>query len=105
MGITAFKSGVTEFSITDGNTDHTPFKIEKTGGNFASSGIIIETNGNVSFTGNIIGGDIDLSNEDRDPNEVDGTRGSWSIQEGAENVFMINRNTGKKYKILLDEVE
>ena len=105
MGITAFKSGVTEFSITDGNTSHTPFKIEKTGGNFASSGIIIETNGNVSFTGNIIGGDIDLSNEDRDPNEVDGTQGSWSIQEGDDNLFLINRNSGEKYKFVLDKVE
>ena len=61
--------------------------------------------GDVKIVGNLSGGDINLSNEDRDPNEVDGTRGSWSIQEGAENVFMINRNTGKKYKILLDEVE
>jgi len=51
-------------------------------------------------------GDINLSNEKSEtPNEVDGTRGSWTIQEGDENLFVINRNTGKKYKILLGEVE
>ena len=51
-------------------------------------------------------GDINLSNEKSEkPNEVDGTRGSWTIQEGDENLFVINRNTGKKYKMLLGEVE
>ena len=38
------------------------------------------------------------------PNEVDGTRGSWTIQEGANNLFLINRNTGEKYKFMLDKI-
>ena len=40
-----------------------------------------------------------------DPNEVDGTQGSWSIQEGDEYLFVINRNTGEKYEIMLNKVE
>ena len=55
--------------------------------------------------GSIIAGDIDLSNEDREPNEVDGTQGSWSIQEGDENLFSINRNTNEKYKFVLEKIE
>ena len=50
--------------------------------------------------------DLNLSNELRgDPNEVDGTRGSWTIQEGVEDLFLINRNTGEKYKFVLDKVK
>jgi hypothetical protein len=37
-------------------------------------------------------------------NDVDGTCGSWTLQEGDENIFMLNNVTGKKYKISLTEV-
>ncbi len=48
--------------------------------------------------------DVNLSNENREkPNEIDGTRGSWTIQEGDENLFLINRNTGQKYEFVLKE--
>ncbi len=50
-------------------------------------------------------GDINLSNENRKPNEIDGTQGSWTIQEGDDNLFLINRNTGKKYSFVLKEIE
>ena len=50
-------------------------------------------------------GDMNLSNEDREPNEVDGTQGSWTIQEGDEDLFLINRKNGKKYKFMLKEVK
>ena len=48
---------------------------------------------------------MNLSNEDREPNEVDGTQGSWTIQEGDEDLFLINRKNGKKYKFMLKEVK
>lgn len=53
---------------------------------------------------NIYTNDLQLSNEGGDSNEIDGTTGSWTIQEGSDNLFIINRNTGKKYKFLLEEV-
>ena len=37
-------------------------------------------------------------------NEVDGTEGNWTMQEGADDLFLINRITGKKYKFNLTEV-
>jgi hypothetical protein len=49
-------------------------------------------------------GDMNLSNENRVGNEVDGTRGSYTIQEGEDDLFLINRRTGKKYTFLLKEV-
>jgi len=38
------------------------------------------------------------------PNSVDGTKGHWIFQEGSENIYIINNNNGKKYKIVLEEV-
>ena len=52
---------------------------------------------------NIYTTDLNLSNEGNQ-NEIDGTWGKWTIQEGEEDLFLINRRTGKKYKFLLDEV-
>ena len=34
---------------------------------------------------------------------MDGSEGHWTVQEGAD-VFLINRNTGKKYEFNLTEV-
>jgi len=50
-------------------------------------------------------GDINLNNTKTRDNEVDGTRGSWTIQEGEENLFILNRLNGKKYKFNLEEVK
>ena len=50
-------------------------------------------------------GDINLNNTKTRDNEVDGTRGSWTIQEGDNNLFILNRLNGKKYKFNLTEVK
>jgi hypothetical protein len=38
-------------------------------------------------------------------NDIDGTTGNWTIQEGEENLYIINNKNGKKYKFRLDEIE
>ena len=48
--------------------------------------------------------DLDLSNEGGQ-NDIDGTWGSYKIQEGKENLYLINRRNGKKYKFNLTEIE
>jgi len=52
---------------------------------------------------NIYSADLQLSNEGS-ANEVDGTWGQYTIQEGEEDLFLINRRNGKKYKFVLQEV-
>jgi hypothetical protein len=49
-------------------------------------------------------GDLNLNNTRHRKNEVDGTSGSWTIQEGDNNLFILNRINGKKYKFNLTEV-
>ena len=48
--------------------------------------------------------DLELSNKGSQ-NSVDGTWGDWTLQEGDNDIFMINNRTGKKFKINLTEVE
>ena len=50
-------------------------------------------------------GDINLNNTKTRDNEVDGTRGSWTIQEGENDLFILNRLNGKKYKFKLEEIK
>ena len=52
---------------------------------------------------NLFINDINLSNEGH-KNDVDGTWGSYTIQEGEESLFLINQRNGKKYKFVLQEV-
>ena len=47
--------------------------------------------------------DLNLSNEGG-ANDVDGTWGSYTIQEGVEDLFLINKRNGKKFKFLLEEI-
>ena len=55
---------------------------------------------------NVYTNDLQLSNmNSEDGNEVDGTKGKWTIQEGEEELFIINRLTGKKYAFMLREIE
>ena len=78
---------------------------------------LIETNGNVRPNlnnthdlgttslrwRNIYTNDLNLSNEGSS-NDVDGTWGHYTIQEGESDLFLINRRSGKKYKFNLTEV-
>ena len=52
---------------------------------------------------NIYSADLQLSNKGS-ANEVDGTWGDYTIQEGESDLFLINRRSGKKYKFNLTEV-
>jgi len=54
---------------------------------------------------NIYTGDLHLSNEAKsEGNSVDGTKGNWTIQEGADDLFIVNNKSGKKYKFKLEEI-
>ena len=53
---------------------------------------------------NVYSADVHLNNTGMGGNEVDGSEGHWTMQEGADDLFLINRITGKKYKFNLTEV-
>ena len=62
------------------------------------------TSSGITVAGSVTTQDMNMSNLNGSANEVDNTKGSWSIQEGSDDLFIINRVTGKKYKFNLTEV-
>ena len=49
--------------------------------------------------------DLHLSNEDKEGgNDVDGTWGDWTIQEGEDALYVINNRSGQKFKMNLTPV-
>jgi hypothetical protein len=65
------------------------------------------TLGSATFAwSNIYTNDLHLNNTNKpEGNDIDGTTGNWTIQEGEENLYIINNKNGKKYKFRLDEIE
>jgi len=54
---------------------------------------------------NIYTGDLHLSNKYKEKgNIVDGTKGNWTLQEGENDIFMINNISGEKFKINLSKI-
>ena len=62
------------------------------------------TSSGITVSGSVTTQDMNMSNLNGTANEVDGSKGSWSIQEGADDLFIINRVNGKKYKFNLTEI-
>ena len=68
------------------------------------------TNGNLNLGSsskrwaNLYVNDLKLSNKGS-KNDVDGTWGDWTLQEGESDVYMINNRSGKKFRIKMEEVE
>jgi hypothetical protein len=55
---------------------------------------------------NLYTGDLHLSNEAKtEGNIVDGTKGSWTLQEGKDDIFMVNNISKEKFKIKLDKIK
>ena len=59
---------------------------------------------NSSAWNNLYVNDLHFSNNPDNPNSVDGTWGDWTLQEGENDIFMLNNRSGKKYKMNLTEV-
>jgi len=89
-------------------------KFRRSNGNdnaeFTSNGHLQPTSNNTYDLGssslrwrNVYTNDLNLSNEGG-ANDVDGTWGNWTIQEGEDDLFLLNRRNGKKYKFNLTEV-
>ena len=85
-------------------------KCNEGGGDLRTADIIPLTNNSASLGtnsirwANIHTNDLNLSNEGSS-NDVDGTWGQYTIQEGENDLFLINKRSGKRYKFLLQEID
>ena len=62
------------------------------------------TSSGITVQGSVTTQDMNMSNLNGTANEVDGSKGSWTLQEGSDDLFLINRVNGKKYKFNLTEI-
>jgi hypothetical protein len=98
----ATRSGSGFFEVRKNNGD-TYLQIDQNGHIYPGSDNTQNLGSSNLRFANIFTGDLNLSNEGS-TNDVDGTWGSYVIQEGEDDLFLINRRTGKKYKFNLTEV-
>jgi len=102
-------SGNGPVTITTANASGTVDLVVKTSHVECNGNFLPQTNntddlGSTSLRwANIYTNDLNLSNEGSS-NDVDGTWGSYTIQEGEESLFLINKRNGKKYRFNLTEV-
>ena len=92
------------------NTGQWAFSVAAVGGNTISYNTFVPSSDNGLDLGssskrwrNLYTTDLQLSNEGK-TNDVDGTWGDYTIQEGESDLFLINNRSGKKYKFNLTEV-
>jgi len=110
-GNLSVKSGTNlTFNSSSGELGVTAIGAHSVTGTLTTQAIIPDGNGtrDLGATGtrfaNIYSSDVDLSNEARGGNTVDGSWGSYLIEEGENDLFLKNRRTGKQYKFCLQEV-
>ena len=48
--------------------------------------------------------DMHFSNEGTTGNDVDGTTGDWTLQEGNNHIYFINNKTGAKFRAVMEAV-
>ena len=100
-------SGYSDCFVLEGNEANTGFKVDAdihTKSIYPLSDNTHDLGSTSKRWRDIYTGDLNLSNEGRS-NDVDGTWGNWTLQEGEDDIFMINNRTGKKYSIMLREVD
>ena len=90
--------------LTNGNSPK--LVIDGSAGNVLPHGDATQNLGSASKRwDNLYVGDMHFSNEGSEGNEVDGTTGDWTLQEGEEHLYILNNKSGKKFKFSLEEVE
>jgi len=97
-----FTATANDFTTHD--TEDVRLKILRSNGNVLPGGDNTQDLGSSTARwANIYSADLQLSNEGS-VNDVDGTWGKYTIQEGEDDLFLINRRNGKTYKFNLTEV-
>ena len=104
----AYIGRVGDNTLTLGTDNNIRWYVSSSGHFYPASNNTYDVGTSSNRVRNIYVNDLQLSNEskkDEGGNDVDGTWGDWTLQEGESEVFMINNRTGKKYSMMLKEVQ
>ena len=122
-GVSGLASNVASFLATPSSSNLRSAVTDETGsgslvfatnptiaGMTVSADVVPNANGTIDLGAsgtrfaNVYSSDLDLSNEAKGVNTVDGTWGSYLIEEGEEHLYITNRRSGKKFRFMLEEV-
>jgi len=122
-GVSGLASNVATFLATPSSSNLRSVVTDETGsgslvfatnpsiaGMTVSDDVVPNANGTINLGAsgtrfaNVFSSDLDLSNEAKGVNTVDGTWGSYLIEEGEEHLYITNRRSGKKFRFMLEEV-
>ena len=122
-GVSGLASGAATFLATPSSSNLRSLVTDETGsgslvfgtnptiaGMTVSADVVPNANGTIDLGAsgtrfaNVYSSDLDLSNEAKGVNTVDGTWGSYLIEEGEEHLYITNRRSGKKFRFMLEEV-
>ena len=99
VDITADLGDITAGNVTSGG-------ITATGNIVPGSNDTYDLGASGNVWRNLYTGDLHLSNQAKNQgNIVDGTKGNWTLQEGKDDIFMINNISGEKFKINLSKIK
>tara|TARA_Y100000034_G_C6823247_1_gene370986 strand:+ start:336 stop:854 length:519 start_codon:yes stop_codon:yes gene_type:complete len=101
----SYSSGSTVFGNTSNDKHQFTGSLSMTGDVIPSTDATVDLGSDTKRFANLYTADIQLSNEQKGPNDIDGTTGKWTIQEGKNDLFLINRRTGEKFKFIIEQVE
>ena len=91
------------FSTDNGSTDADRWELTKDGHFIPQANNSYDIGASSYRVRNVYTADLHCSNKGSS-NDVDGTWGDYTIQEGESDLFLINNRSGKKYKFNLTEV-
>jgi hypothetical protein len=98
VDVTADLGNITAGTIASG-------EITATGNIIPGANDTYDLGSSIAVWQNIYTGDLHLSNKFKEKgNIVDNTKGNWTLQEGENDIFMINNISGEKFKIKLDKI-
>ncbi len=89
-------------------TGEKTFNADVTVGPTAATALVTinKVSGDITTSGDVITSDLVMSNMHRGGgNEIDGTTGHWTLQEGEDSLYVINRLSGKRYAMALTPVD
>jgi len=110
-GYSAIVTGLYDYPLCLGTNETVRLTIANGTGNATFTGDVLPAVDNSKDLGdasyrwaNLYVADMQMNNVGTGGNDVDGTEGSWTIQEGEDDLFLLNRKNGKKYKFKLEVV-
>jgi hypothetical protein len=94
------------FTIVDATANAYRLSINSTGDVLPGADATQDLGSTTKAWRNVYTNDLHLSNMGHERgNSVDGTRGNWTVQEGAEDLYLINNLTGRRYRFKLEEIQ